>query len=156
MTIRVYAILLASAAFSLCARAAEVPSLSGAWTLNLEKSRWGAKPKPSSVMLTIEHNEPTLKYRGTAVDATGESRDFSLEAAIDGKPYPVVRSYGEGTVVIRRLSATTIQSEFRSRDGRYQENTRTTLSGDGRTLTHRIRLRSPEGAASWTEVYEKQ
>ncbi len=155
MSLPISTVLLASAALSFYAMAGEIPSLSGAWTLNVEKSRWGDKPKPKSVVVYIEHNEPALKYKGTVVDATGESRDFSLEGVIDGKPYPVVASYGEGSVVIRRVNETTIQSEFRTHDGRYVETTRTRISGDGRTLTRRIRLRGPEGSRSWTEVYEK-
>ncbi len=155
MSARFPAVLLASAAFSLYAVAGEIPSLSGAWTLNVEKSRWGNKPKPKSVVVHIEHNEPALKYQGTVVDATGESRDFSLEGMIDGKPYPIVADYGEGLVTIRRLNDTTIRSEFRTHDGRYVETARTSISSDGRTLTRRIRLRGPDGSRSWTEVYEK-
>lgn len=155
MSLGAFPILSALAACSLYALAGEIPSLTGAWTLNVEKSRWGGKPKPNSVVVHIEHNEPALKYRGTVVDATGESRDFSLEGVIDGKPYPIVASHGEGSLTIHRINETTIRSEFRTADGRYAETTRTTIASDGRTLTRRIRLRGPDGTRTWTEVYEK-
>lgn len=149
-------VLLAWTALSLAVCAAPVPNLSGTWVLNIEKSRWGKKPKPQSVVVVIEHNEPALKYTGTVVDANGDSRHFTVEGLIDGKEYPVAGDHGEGTIVLRRLNATTTSHELRSNDGRFVETATSRLSLDGKVLTRRLRQRSPEATLSWTEVYEKR
>ena len=44
---------------------AEVANMSGTWALNAGRSSYGDNPRPSNVLLTIQHNEPSLKYSGT-------------------------------------------------------------------------------------------
>lgn len=136
--------------------AAPLGNLSGTWHLNVEKSQWGTTNKPHSVVLTIEHNDPALRYRGTVTYANEDSRDFSFEGALDGKEYPMVRSYGPGMITLKRVDAFTIDSVFKSADGQAVETTRTTLAIDGKTMTRKLRLRSPEATKTWTEVYEKR
>ncbi|MCC6858208.1 MAG: hypothetical protein IT158_06600 [Bryobacterales bacterium] len=98
------------------------------------------KRAPQSSLVTIEHGEPSLKYSGTLVEATGAgSRQFQFEGVIDG-----------------RLDARTIASEFHSGDGAFVERTRTSISRDGRVLRRRIELKSPDGLFTWTEVYDKR
>lgn len=135
---------------------AQTPSLTGAWDLNVAKSNWGKKAKPQSVEVTIEHSEPDLKYSGVAVDAQEHTRHFEFAGKIDGKEYPVAREYGEGKITLKRANPATLNSEFRSTDGRFVERATTTLSKDGKTLTRQMRLKSPDGNLSWTEIYEKR
>jgi hypothetical protein len=140
---------------ALGASAGQPANLSGSWHLNIEKSRWGAKVKPQSVTLLIEHREPMLQYRGTVTHVNEETRDFTFEGAIDGKPYSMVGSGGAGTIVLHRVDASTFESVFRNADGTCIETARTSLSRDGQLLTRQIRLRTPEGTQTWTEVYER-
>ncbi len=115
--------------------AAQVPNLTGTWTLNAARSSWGSKEKPAAINLQIEHREPMLKYDGLVVDVHGEGRAFRFEATLDG---------------------TTTQSEFHSTNGLIVEEGLTRISRDGKVLTHRVRLTDPNGTLSWTEVYEKR
>lgn len=138
------------------AAAAQTGNLTGTWHLNVEKSQWGTVKKPHSVVLIIEHRDPALRYHGSVVYASEESRDFAFDGALDGKEYAMTRSYGPGLITLKRLDAFTFESVFTSEDGLYVENTRTTVSMDGRTLTRRYRLRSPEGVKTWTELYERR
>jgi hypothetical protein len=136
--------------------AAPLGNMSGTWHLNVEKSQWGTTKKPHSVVLTLEHKEPFLKYQGTVVYANEDSRDFSFEGAVDGKEYPMVRSYGPGMITLKRVDVFTIESVYKSTDGEVIETTRTTLSMDGKSMTRKYRTRSPEGTKTWTEVYDKR
>ena len=142
-----------SVALGVCA--GQPANLTGHWHLNVEKSHWGSKPKPQSVTLFIEHNEPMLRYRGTVTHTNEDTRDFTFEGTIDGRPYSMMGSGGMGTVVLRRVDLNTFESVFRNADGSYIETARNSLSRDGRLLTRQIRLRTPEGTETWTEVYER-
>jgi hypothetical protein len=131
-------------------------NLSGSWQLNVEKSHWGSKPKPVSVSLVIEHKDPALKYHGTVNEGLENTRDFSFDGAIDGKSYPMTAAAGPGQAVLKRVDANTIQSEFKSADGKRIETTRTSVSRDGKVLTRTIREKTPEGTKTWSEVYDRK
>jgi hypothetical protein len=153
MTRRVCGQILTISAVSLTVAGADVANLSGTWHLNVERSSWGRKRKPQSVAVTVEHNEPALKYFGTVTDdIEGGGRPFKLEATVDGKEYP----YREGKISIRRIDSHTTVSAYRSDDGTIVENARTTLSKDGRTLTRQIEAKGPDATMKWTEVYERR
>lgn len=144
-------------ALSLGASLAQVANLSGTWDLNVGKSNWGKLQKPLAITVTIEHREPALKYTGTIVYSAGEdTRTFGFEGAIDGKEYPITRSFGSGKIRIRRLDPRTTESVFRSDDGLWEEYARTSISADGKTLRREIRRKGPEGEMRWTEVYDKR
>lgn len=147
-----YLIVLAAAALA----AAQVPSLSGTWKLNLARSSWGAKQKPAAITLLIVHNEPVLQYNGMVVDTHGDGRTFEFRATLDGKSYPFAGPYGPGTITFRRIDGNTTASLFRSSDGNVSEQSSTSVSRDGQRLTHRVRLKDPSGELSWTEVYDKR
>lgn len=148
------AVLLAALSVGVCS--AQVADLSGTWRLNVQKSRWGKVQKPFSVLVTVEHKEPLLKYSGTMVYSGGEdTRTFAFNGAIDGKEYPITRPIGKGKVVIQRINNWTTESIFRSDDGQWSETVRTSLSRDGKEMRRTIRRKGPEGELSWTEVYEK-
>lgn len=134
---------------------AQPASLTGSWQLNVEKSRWGAVNKPVSVMLVIQHQEPALNYHGSVLYANEDHREFGFSGAVDGKPYPMSRSFGEGMITLTRLDRWTIDSVFRTHDGNYIETARTTVGRDGRTMQRSLKLVSPEGTKKWTEIYEK-
>jgi hypothetical protein len=136
--------------------AAQESSLTGDWALNVAKSRWGNTTRPVSVVLTIDHNEPSIHYRGSVLYADEESREFGFSGAFDGKPYRMSRSFGDGTIILRRLTAHTFESVFTTDSGDYSETARTTLSADGRTLVRKLTVRTPGGRRTWTEVYEKR
>jgi hypothetical protein len=146
-----------AAAFSLSISQAQVINITGTWRLNVEKSRWGKIQKPVSVVVTIEHNEPALKYSGTMVYSEGEdTRTFSFDGAIDGKWYPGPRSYATGKLSMRRIDFRSMESTFRSDDGQWTEHIRTVISRNGKELRRTIRRTGPEGNLNWTEVYDKR
>src|SRR5262249_25648258 len=83
------------------------------------------------------------------------ARGLGFNGAIDGKPYPSLRSYGPGSSKVRRLGRYLVESEFRSGDGQFREAARTIVSADGKHMTRRLHLNGPNGREDWTEVYNK-
>lgn len=136
--------------------AAQPANLSGDWQLNVSRSKWGNMNKPISVNLTIEHQEPKLSYHGSVQYSNEDVRDFGFSGSIDGKPYPMSRSYGDGEIVMVRVDGRTIDSTFRTPDGNTMETARTILSRNGRVMERRLKLVTPEGTKKWTEIYERR
>jgi len=130
--------------------------LTGFWVLNVPKSSWGSVRKPLSIFVEIDHKEPNITYSGKITYQDEEARDFHFAGAIDGKEYPMTRSFAAGKVVIRRTGDRALHSVFKSDDGRYAETADTSLSRDGNVLTRRLTLETPAGAQRWTEVYERR
>jgi hypothetical protein len=135
---------------------AQIPNLTGTWNLNVQKSSWGKKIQPQSVVVNLEHAEPRFKYSGATSDINGNRNTFELDTTIDGQEHPVKTSYGPGRMTMKRSNPYTITSDFRSDDGKFAETATTTVSPDGRTMTRRMHTKSPDGEATWTEVYDKQ
>jgi hypothetical protein len=135
--------------------AGQSADLSGDWRLNVGRSTWGSRPKPVSVILHINHHEPSLSYSGMVIYSSEDARPFSFEGAIDGKPHPMDRSFGAGTATLHRINALTFESVFRTRDGATTETTRTSISSDRKTLTRRIRVETAGVTSTSTEVYDR-
>jgi hypothetical protein len=141
---------------SLAVLSAQVPSLSGTWVLNVDKSSWGKKAKPQAVTVKVEHNEPSLKYSGITTTTDGEQATYDLDTTIDAAAHPVKTSYGPGQVTMKRVNPYTVSSEYKSDDGKFQESATTVVSPDGKTMTRRMHTKGPDGEGSWTEVYDRQ
>ena len=146
---------LALASAAVCT-AAGPASFSGNWRLNTERSSWGTRPKPHSVTLDIEHKEPAITYSGVVIYSGEDARPFTFSGVIDGKPYPMERSFGAGTAIVRRIDSLAIESVFRTPDGRYVETARTWITADGKTLFRRIRFAADGAVSVSTEVYSRQ
>ena len=136
--------------------AAGPASFSGNWRLNAQRSSWGTRPKPHSVALDIEHKEPAITYSGVVIYTGEDARPFTFSGVIDGKPYPMERSFGSGTAVVRRIDSLTIESVFRTPDGKYVETARTSITADGKTLFRRIRFEADGAVSVSTEAYSRQ
>jgi hypothetical protein len=107
-------------------------------------------------VIAIEHREPVIEYQGTVTYTNEETRAFGFSGAFDGKPYRMTRSYGDGEIRLRRVDGLTFDSAFQSDDGNYTEAARTSLSRDGKLLTRKLTVKTPDGKKSWTETYEKR
>jgi hypothetical protein len=153
---RILFCLVAMAMFASVAAAFQAVDMSGLWRLDVTRSSWGKTQKPVEVVISITHNEPAFFYKGSIAYANDDSREFAFAGAVDGNPYGMTRSAGPGTVTLRRVSASVIESVFVTEDGHFRESCRTAISGDGRTLTRRIRAIGPSGDVRWTEVYTKR
>ena len=141
---------------TVCSGCIAAQDMSGTWKLNANKSDWHNVRRPVSVIVTVEHREPMLKFSGWVTYSDDSPRGFDFDGAIDGSPYPAIRSFGRGASRFCRLTPRIIPSNFRSEDGRFHEEARTMLSADGKQMTRRLHVNGPKGREDWTEVYEKQ
>jgi hypothetical protein len=135
---------------------AEVANMSGSWVLDAKRSRFG-KIRPGEVMLTVEHNEPRLKYSGTVNNATeGAINDFDFDGAIDGKEYVVKQdNKGDRRVTFRRVNDKVVESVTHGPEGEIRS--RITMSADGNSMERRMSVKMPDGKTrSWVEVYAKK
>lgn len=147
--------------FLLCvaaASAADVANMSGAWKLNVERSKFEKNAAPTHVLLTIEHKEPSLKYSGSVTGSQeGHPDTFQFAGAIDEKIYPVKESTDTGrTIKFKRKSDNEVESWSSDRNG-MEEYAVTRISGDGKTMVRTMTVKHKDGTKrTWTEVYEKQ
>jgi len=141
---------------ALAVNGANPADVTGSWRLNVDRSVWGSRPKPVSVTLHIQHNEPALSYTGVVIYSGEDMRPFSFTGAIDGKQYAMDRSLGPGTAVCRRVSTAAFECVFRASAGGAVEITRTSIGADGKRLTRRVQLQSSEGNSTSTEIYDRQ
>jgi hypothetical protein len=136
--------------------ASQPANMSGKWKLDLDKSKWGKRDKPTSADIQIEQQDTSFRYKGSVLNADGsDARSFEFDGAIDGKSYPVTGPQGGGSITIKRVNDNTIQSHYTSKDGRSFEDATTSISKDGKQLTRRVHRKGPEGDFSWIEVYER-
>lgn len=135
---------------------AQVADMSGTWILNKQRSSWKSSVRPFDVILRIEHREPSLKYDGTITYADEETREFAYDGAIDGQPRAADRPAGSGTVTHRRVGPREYRTEFRTAGGQFVQILNTVISRDGKSLTRKVRIETPEGVRRWTEVYDRK
>jgi hypothetical protein len=60
------------------------PNFSGTWNLDVAKSDFGPAPPPDSVVMVIDHKEPTLKVTTTQKGSQGDTNNEST-ITTDGK-----------------------------------------------------------------------
>lgn len=130
--------------------------MGGNWVLNEQRSRFGDNPRPGNVFLTIEHNEPKLKYTGTVNQPTeGSIQDFSFDGAIDGKEYTIKQDGGDRKVVFKRINDRTVESVQSLNGGQLRSGM--TMSSDRKTLERTMNFKDRDGKnRTWTEIYEKK
>ena len=140
------------------ATAADVANMSGGWKLNVNKSKYEHNP-PVNVLLTIQHQEPALKYSGTVQSSQeGQLDTFEFDGAIDEKIYPVKENAKTGrTIKFKRVNDRTVESWSSDGTG-MEEYARTTVERDGKTMVREITVKDKNSKAkrTWTEFYEKQ
>ena len=138
--------------------AADVANMTGAWKLNVEKSKFDKNAAPVNVLLKIEHNEPALKYMGSVTGSQeGHPDTFEFNGAIDEKIYPVKETPDTGrTIKFKRKSNNEVESWSSDRNN-IEEHAVTTISGNGKVLTRTMHVKHKDGTRrTWTELYEKQ
>ena len=60
------------------------PNFSGTWNLDVAKSDFGPAPPPDSVVMVVDHKEPTIKTTTTQKSAQGDTTNDST-ITTDGK-----------------------------------------------------------------------
>ena len=128
------------------------PDFSGQWVLNASESDFGLIPQPQCRGLKLSHREPEL-----LLEETGPGGEPCGLAAI--------RYTTDGTLVTYMANNTRRRARLtwsgnalvidRTDDDGVVLRIEATLSADGRKLTRAFDLESPQGATSWSYVYDR-
>ena len=134
--------------------AADKPSFSGEWKLNLAKSNFGPVPPPTAITRRVTHAEPSLTIVEEQTSVLGD-QNTTRAYTTDGKEMTFQANGADVTssatwdgaalVVISKVDA--IGLLF---------NDRMTMSGDGKVMTSVVHITSPQGEVDLTLVFDRQ
>ncbi len=150
-------VLMMAAGFSMIAADTNgKPDFTGSWSLNVGKSSFGKMPKPQSMTLKAMRKGEVLHSVQTMDDGQGP-KSVEGDWFLDGKQHPVdPTAQGNKQTQMSRWQGNTLVAERRSDDGSYHENIRMNISGDGKTATEHISVKSPNGSNTSTLVWERK
>ncbi len=133
------------------------PDFTGTWTLNLPKSNFGKTPKPVGMTLVAAKKGDVLHSTQKIEDGQG-LKSTEGDWFLDGKQHPAdpTAQAGNKQTQMSRWQGNTIYAERKSEDGSYREQIRMTLSGDGKTATEKIYVKSPNGNNSSTLIWDRK
>jgi len=132
------------------------PDFTGNWTLNIGKSNFGKMPKPQIMTLKAERKGEVLHSTQTTDDGQGP-KSVEGDWFLDGKQHPVdPTAQGNKQTQMSRWQGNVLVAERKSEDGSYRETIRMNLSGDGKTATEHIMVKSPNGSNRSTLVWERK
>jgi hypothetical protein len=130
------------------------PNFSGEWTMNAAKSNFGQLPAPTKFVRKIQHSEPSL----TVIEeqsAGGRDSTTTRKITTDGKSvtlelngaFALCSSVWNGTDIVATTSLDSVGLKFTDR---------MSLSSDGKTLTSKVQIATPQGDGELTIVFERQ
>ena len=137
-----------------------LPNFTGTWTFDAAKSDFGPIPPPESIVMVIDHKEPTLKVNVTQKTPMGEAANDSTYTT-DGKDN------------INKMRSPAGEQDVKSTtkwNGKTLTTSRTIeaqgmsigiddaweLSADGKVMTINRQLKTPQGDFSTKIVLNKQ
>jgi hypothetical protein len=125
-------------------------------------NNWGQKPAQSMTRTYIPTSKGGYDVKIEGVDGEGKAISNTLQAAgnvqvpIQNPPTQVVKLLGATHVLSRRIDDRKLVATY-MKDGKAVGTSTSMLSGDGRTLTMKVKGKSTDGKKlSGTNVYEKQ
>jgi hypothetical protein len=154
-----FALAVVSALAATPAAQAAKSNFTGTWTLDIAKSDFGGAPPPESMVMVVEHKDPTIRIKSTQKSSEGEVvNDRTL--TIDGKP-----STNKITMMGGEQQSITSTSKW---DGAkfvttypitVEGNTINfvdTWSVEGTVLNIARQIQTPEGVITITTVFNKK
>ena len=137
-----------------------VPNFSGTWSLDAAKSDFGPIPGPESIVIVIDHKEPTLKVTVTQKGPQGETANDSTYTT-DGKDNMNKMRSPAGDQDVKsttkwngKILATTRTIEAQGMSIGIDDAWE--LSADGKVMTINRQLKTPQGDFSTKIVLNKQ
>jgi hypothetical protein len=136
------------------AGASEKPNFSGEWTMNAGKSNFGQLPPPAKFVRKIQHLEPSLTV---IEEQTAGGRDSTTTRKIttDGKSVTLelngaaalCSSVWDGTDIVATTTLDSVGLKFTDR---------MSLSSDGKILTSKVQIATPQGDGEMIIVFDRQ
>ncbi len=148
-------LLLAVAASAFAADANSSNSAVGNWILNPTKSHFENMPAPKLERLRILKDDPkALSWTMSGFDVDGKAFHEFYDGPTDGAYHPIVGSSNAANVAYTRNNSV-ISWVTKDKDGAIVETGSGSLSPDGRTLTLKGTVKTPQGEANFTSVYDR-
>ena len=137
-----------------------LPNFSGTWNLDAAKSDFGMMPAPESIVMVVDHKEPTVKVTTTQKSQMGDSSNDSTYTT-DGKENvnKVRGPAGDQDVKsTTKWSGTTLTTSraIEAQGMSIGIDDSWDLSADGKVLTINRQLKTPQGDLSMRLVLNKQ
>lgn len=130
------------------------PNFSGEWSMNAAKSNFGQLPAPAKFVRKIQHSEPSLTIieeqsaggsdSTTTRKITTDGKSVTLE--LNGAP-ALCSSVWDGADLIATTALDTVGLKFTDR---------MSLSSDGKVLTSKVQIVSPQGDAELIIVFDRK
>jgi hypothetical protein len=141
-------------ALATAGQSAVKPNLSGEWKINLSKSDFGMLPPPASMSRTIAHAEPAITIVEQQRSDMGD-QNSTRKYVTDGTE----TSFEVGGALVKSSAAWTddtlvVVSKVDAIGATF--NDKMSLSADGKTLTSRVHITSPQGEVDLTVVFDRQ
>jgi hypothetical protein len=147
--------LLVMAASAFAADANSSNSAVGNWILNPTKSHFQNMPAPKLERLRVlKDDEKDLSWTLSGFDVDGKAFHEFYEGPTDGSYHPIVGSANAANVAYTRNNSV-IKWVVKDKTGAIVETGSGSVSPDGRTLTLKGILKTPQGEASFTSVYDR-
>ena len=156
MTRRLFAVLYACLAIgSVAAMAADKPDFSGKWKLNTEKSDFGPMPKPEKAEYSVDHKDPQLNVKSTAVGQMGEVTN-DVKMTTDGKEFINVL-HGQEIKGTAKWDGTTlvVTQKIQMQGAEIVVVQKWIMSDDGKSITQEVSITTPQGELQQKAVLDK-
>ena len=128
----------------------------GTWKLNTTTSKYTGMPTPKDLTVTYTPEGGGWHYQAKGVSATGEPIDGRFNYTKDGEDIKTTGFPNWDTLVLRNASSNKSTGTLK-RDGKPVGTVSRTFSEDGKTMTLRGKVTTPEGKqATYLSVYDKQ
>lgn len=136
------------------AGAADKPNFSGEWKMNAAKSSFGQLPAPSSFVRKIQHADPSLAIIEEQSAGGGQSTT-ARRLTTDGKSTTLelngmaamCSAVWEGPEIVATTAMDSAGLKFTDRMA---------LSADGKVLTSKVKIATPQGDADLVIVFDRQ
>jgi hypothetical protein len=136
------------------ALAADKPDFSGEWKMNAEESFYGTVPMPTSYVRNITHKDPSLVIDDNQ-EINGQKQIYSRTVATDGKPADQT-IMGTSVTCSAVWDGDALVVTSKANEYKVVYNDHMTLSADGKTLTSKLEVSSPQGNVILLIIFDKQ
>ena len=128
----------------------------GTWTLNLGKSKYDPGPAPKTASVVFTSTGTSVKAAIDGVSGTGEKMHWEYTAAFDGKDHPMTGNPDGDMIMLKRVSASSVQTTVKLKGKVTVVNVRT-VAADGKTMTVTTKGTNAQGQkVNNTQVFDKK
>jgi hypothetical protein len=120
--------------------------ISGSWTLNVAKSKYGTGTPPKSQTTKLESTDTALHEIVDRTNADGTTTHWDLTAKYDGKEYDVVGDPSRDKVMVKKVDDRTLDVTNK-KGGKVTTHMRIVVSPDGKTRTNTVTGSDANGKA---------